>query len=123
MLVKSHKILSKYKQKKLKILVANDDKFQLFIISNFLEILTHIDTIDSANNGQEALDLVRINERSTRKRYYDLIFLDLNMPIKDGYDACRAIIDHYASINLDIKGSEQSSGGNWQENLMFDMEI
>ena len=102
--------------------MANDDKFQLFIISNFLEILTHIDTIDSANNGQEALDLVRVNERSTRKRYYDLIFLDLNMPIKDGYDACKAIIDHYASINLDIKASEQSSG-NWQEQMMFDMEI
>lgn len=32
-----------------------------------------------------------------KKRYYDLIFLDLGMPIKDGYEACEHIIRHYSN--------------------------
>ena len=32
-------------------------------------------------------------------RKYDLIFLDLGMPIKDGYEACQSIISHYSHIS------------------------
>jgi len=33
------------------------------------------------------------------QRFFDLIFLDLNMPIMDGYEACSEIIKHYKRIN------------------------
>ena len=44
----------------------------------------------SAINGLEALDIVQKSEIK-----YDFIILDLNMPILDGYEACRKILDHY----------------------------
>jgi len=39
-------------------------------------------------------------------RTYDLIFLDLGMPIKDGYEACELILQHYKALaqgKIDIK--------------------
>ena len=40
--------------------------------------------IDIANNGQEAIDKFSTNK-------YDLIFMDLQMPILDGYEASQII--------------------------------
>jgi two-component system, sensor histidine kinase and response regulator len=42
--------------------------------------------VDVANNGQEGVD--QVARASTP---YDLIFLDIQMPVMDGYDAARAI--------------------------------
>lgn len=75
--------------------MANDNIFQMLIISNSLKNLAYVERIDEAMNGQEALDLVVQNERGYalgRERMYDLIFLDLGMPILDGYQACELIL-------------------------------
>jgi PleD family two-component response regulator len=42
------KVASRYKQRKLKILVANDNTFQLLIISSALRSLNYVDRIDEA---------------------------------------------------------------------------
>lgn len=44
-------------------------------------------TVDFAKNGKEALDIMSTVEEN----YYDIIFMDIQMPIMNGYDACRAI--------------------------------
>ena len=65
-------------------MVANDDSFQLFIISQQLGMLPNVGIIDQASNGQHAMDLVSQNEKialENGERYYDIIFLDINMPI------------------------------------------
>ena len=47
-------------------------------------------------NGQEILRYVQLNP----KVKIDFILLDLDMPIMDGYEACRQIIDFYKNTNI-----------------------
>jgi PAS domain S-box-containing protein len=65
-----------------RILVAEDNKINFFVANKFLigwgVIVTH------AENGQLALD-------ELRKADYDLILMDLHMPIMDGIEATRII--------------------------------
>jgi len=42
---------------------------------------------------------------------YDIIILDLNMPITDGYEACKKINDLYDDHNLLQQEDENSTGG------------
>lgn len=46
--------------------------------------------------------MVMLNEvtySQGKKRLYDIIILDVNMPIKNGYEACELIIKHYMLIS------------------------
>jgi CheY-like chemotaxis protein len=59
--------------------------------------MKNISIIDTALNGKIALDLVLKNsskekdENNIIKNYYEAIFLDLDMPILNGYEACKKI--------------------------------
>lgn len=66
----------------LRILVAEDNKAnQLVIVNMFKNVGVNIDV---AENGKEALEAVT--------RYdYDLVFMDISMPVMDGMEACKAI--------------------------------
>ena len=65
-----------------KILVAEDNKINFFVANKFLEswgvIVTHVE------NGSLALDEVN-------KQDFDLILMDLHMPVMDGIEATRII--------------------------------
>lgn len=60
-----------------------------------------IGKIDLASNGQEALEKVMKYEGQ-----YDIIFLDLEMPILNGYDACAKILELYLSTQIRKKTSK-----------------
>jgi len=65
-----------------RILVAEDNTAnQLVIINMFKNVGMEIDI---AQNGQQAVDMVRNND-------YNLIFMDISMPEKDGLEACQDI--------------------------------
>ena len=60
--------------------------------------------VTQAINGLEALEHV-----TQQKERYDFIILDLSMPIMDGYEACRQILDYYSEENKLIGHKSQQS--------------
>ena len=62
----------------------NDDPFLLFTYNEQLK--TDFE-IEQAENGMQALQMVC----SKPTTYYDVIVLDINMPIMDGFEACNRI--------------------------------
>lgn len=90
------------RERKLKLLVANDNAFQLLIASTSLQQIPIVGKIDQAYNGQEALELVKKTKHSSNTSPYDVIFLDLDMPIMDGYTAATKINQFYDLVNDSI---------------------
>ena len=60
-----------------------------------------VESIDKATNGQEAVEFIKKNEMKAQKRYYDLIFLDLDMPILNGYETCEQTVKFYKAQSAD----------------------
>lgn len=72
----------------IRVLTVDDNEANLKLINTLLQDL--VETIDSAPNGAEAWQLASQN-------HYDIIFMDINMPLMDGITACQRI--QHASIN------------------------
>ncbi len=70
-----------------KILVAEDNELNQQVIKELLEIEGF--WVDLANNGQEAINKI------IKNNHYDLIFMDLQMPIMDGYCATEKLRNQY----------------------------
>ena len=51
------------------------------------------------------------------ERKYDMIFLDLGMPIKDGYEACKLILAHYEMLNPALSIKDAQKDWNWLRDL------
>ena len=66
----------------LKILLAEDSKHVRFVITTFLKDTPY--KIDVAGDGEEAVE-------KFKKDDYDLVLMDMEMPVKDGYEATREI--------------------------------
>lgn len=98
---------------KLRILIADDDDDDRdFLIQGLSECVSNLE-IDSVSNGVECINTLKNND------YPDLIFLDLNMPLRSGLEClremqnegicseCRTII-HSTSHNLkDIRRASE----------------
>ena len=83
----------------MKILIIEDDEK----IINFLKkgLIEECYVVDSSTNGDEGLYLASVNE-------YDLILLDIMLPLKDGIEVCkelRASNNHTPIIMLTAKDS------------------
>lgn len=68
-----------------KILLAEDNDLNLEIATELLEEQGAV--ITSARNGKEALNLFETNAPGT----FDVILMDIMMPVMDGLEACKAI--------------------------------
>jgi signal transduction histidine kinase len=64
------------------ILLAEDNKINQQLIASILLKESH--RVDIVNNGREAVDKVKINN-------YDLVLMDVQMPVMDGLEAARTI--------------------------------
>lgn len=81
--------------KKNNILLVDDNK-------NFLKVLRFqlletaeglINRIDEAYNGQEAIEMVEVN-------HYDLVFMDIDMPVMDGIEATKFLRQRYPNLMI-----------------------
>jgi len=71
-------------RRRLRVLVAEDNTTNRIIAIKMLEKLGHV--AEAAGNGREAID-------SLRRMPYDLVLMDCQMPIMDGFEATRVIRD------------------------------
>lgn len=89
----------------MKILIVDDEPHLRTLIQQTLEELED-DGVDlfTASNGEEALDTIR-------REQPDLVFLDVMMPKKNGFDVCSTVknelgLSHIHIILLTAKGQE-----------------
>ena len=80
---------------KYKILIVDDhqqfvEAFKFMLLDYFED---SIDTIDIATNGQECLDILS-------KKFIDLIFMDIDMPVMNGIEATRQAINQYRDLKI-----------------------
>jgi DNA-binding response OmpR family regulator len=66
----------------MRLLVVEDEKDLRTALKRSLD--SEVYTVDEAVDGQDALEKIQVND-------YDLIILDLNLPIIDGVEVCRRL--------------------------------
>jgi CheY-like chemotaxis protein len=76
------------------VLLVDDDIVFTFLNKKVIASLDFINEIDTAQNGQQAIDLLNKYSKAAR-RLPDIILLDLNMPIMDGFGFLEAFKDLY----------------------------
>jgi CheY-like chemotaxis protein len=88
----------------MRILITDDSKVARIGVKKSLpQHMTEINEIVFATNGQEAIDFYK-------EKKFDLVFMDLTMPIKDGYEATQEICDmdnkaYIIVVTADIQSS------------------
>jgi signal transduction histidine kinase/DNA-binding response OmpR family regulator len=74
------------------VLVTEDNIINQKLIKRILE--EHGITVDIANNGLESFE-------KRRNKNYDLLFMDIQMPVMDGIEATHEILDYEEDENVD----------------------
>jgi CheY-like chemotaxis protein len=70
-------------KKKKTVLLVEDQKYNLLVLKKMLERMGIV--VIPAENGQEAVDLCK------EENEFDLVLMDLKMPVMDGYNAMKEI--------------------------------
>ena len=73
-----------------RILIAEDNQYNSDMIKKMLQNMGYT-SIDIAVNGSDAIDKIKITEHP-----YDILLLELNMPVKDGYQ----VIEHLVGESI-----------------------
>jgi signal transduction histidine kinase/DNA-binding NarL/FixJ family response regulator len=77
--------------RELHFLIVDDEEFNLYLIKNIMNAWGV--SFTDAYNGREAVELAAKNE-------YDIILMDIRMPVMDGYEATKLILQHRPSSKI-----------------------
>lgn len=83
------------------IFVVDDDDIYQYVIKKKIEKRNVAHQIKTFKNGQDAIEYLNLMA-DTIEELPDVIFLDLNMPIMDGWDFLNAYMDSKARLNKKI---------------------
>lgn len=82
-----------------KVYLIDDDEINNFICTNILKKINFCDEVVAYESGTEALKaLQEVVENKDTENIPDVIFLDINMPIMNGWD----FLDEYKKLKDDI---------------------
>ena len=88
------------------ILVAEDNEFNMEVVKTMLQSMGH--TVDIVWDGSECLECLfdsggqpMLHPQIPNRLKYDVIFMDCNMPVMDGYETCRLIRKSEAQFGLE----------------------
>lgn len=85
-----------FKQRTQKILIVDDEHYNIDAMKIILKYHCNIDSesiCDKVFDGKQALEAVQRNVENNQGAFceYELILMDCNMPIMDGYESTNAI--------------------------------
>ena len=83
------------------ILVAEDNRVNQMVIRRFLQSQGAI--VEMAENGEEAIS-------KAAQKSYDLVFLDLEMPVKDGFETLSSILDSHPDLPVYALTADNDAG-------------
>lgn len=98
------------------IYIIDDDEIFVFVLRKLLQKSDHFNEVVNISNGREAVEVL-VNQYNKNKKSPDLIFLDLNMPVLDGWQFLDEIEQlpfkellkiHIISSSIDAREIEKS---------------
>lgn len=97
--------------------IVDDDPITVFGIRKMLSTTVNCDSVESYANGKMAMDAI-IEKLNSKKPIPDIIFLDINMPIMDGWQFLEEFISlpvlEKVRINIVTSSIDPADYQNWE---------
>ena len=71
-------------KEKHKILIVDDDQINIMVLSKYMQFFTDCE-FETAFHGKQAVDIIK--QRAEIGFFFDVILMDCNMPVMDGFQA------------------------------------